>query len=61
MNYPEDYPRVGDVIDVFIERIILDERKIKLSQRPPGRIPEKTAVDGGGPSPREGEAPAEPR
>ena len=34
-NYPDDYPRVGEQIDVWIERIISDERKIKLTQRPP--------------------------
>jgi len=35
MNYPDDYPRVGEQIDVWIEKIIADERKIKLTHRPP--------------------------
>ena len=35
LNYPADYPRPGEQIDVWIEKIITEEGKIKLTQRPP--------------------------
>ena len=38
MNFPDDYPRIGEQIDVWIESIIrgADGQQVKLTQHPPG-------------------------
>lgn len=38
MTYPNAYPRVGDVIDVWIEKLIREKGQVKLTQCPPALL-----------------------